>query len=379
MKFIDFLNEYNGKDDDDSDLSDSELALKKYVLDPSISNKSKVVRNFDDLLYDYGNDKDLIVYRGLNFKDKEEYEDFINHVGKTKKFKVQDKWISSWTRKKSTAEQFAVSRPSYMEAMSIENMALINKAKEENQHVVGYRGLIVKTTIKKGQAIDVNKSPFSAEDELLLVPGKYDIEIEEFLTNSDTIKKEGLSQALAKYSDSNTIDDRKVSIIMKIINDHADELANKDKSILGKYFLKNTEMLVDLHENPVSGARHISVSCSDYKFVEKYKHIFLERDYDRYFNAFYKGVRKGIKQIAKHVKEDIDTKIIWNGINVKELVDLADAEEEFYDLKQIYGNKYRELNSSQNINRINKLPPAEKKKELEALNKMISDILASIG
>ena len=35
MKFIDFLNEYN--EDDDSDLSDAENALKKYVLDPSMS------------------------------------------------------------------------------------------------------------------------------------------------------------------------------------------------------------------------------------------------------------------------------------------------------------------------------------------------------
>lgn len=378
MKFKDFLNE-SRDDDEDDDLSTAEKALKKYVLDPSMSNKSKVVRNFDDLLYDYGNDKDLVVYRGLNFKNKEEYEEFINHVGKTKKFKVQDKWISSWTRKKSTAEQFAITRPSYMEAMSIENMALINKAKDKNEHVVGYRGLVVKTTIKKGQAIDVNKTPFSAEDELLLVPGKYDIEIEEFLTNSDIIKQEGLSKVLAKYSDSNTIDDRKISIIMKIINDHSDELTNKDKSILGKYFLKDTDMFVDLHINPVSGYRHISVSCPNYKFIEKYKNIFIERDYDRYFNAFYKGVKKGIKQISKYVKEDINTKIIWNSINVKELIDIADAEDEYDDLKQIYGNKYRELNSSQNLNRINKLPPAEKKKELELFNKMITDILASIG
>ena len=143
MKFKDFLREslYNDDDHDNNDdydhnrLSDADKALYNYTLNPM--HIYEVHGEFDELLSLYANKKSMTVYRGLNFETKEKYDKFISNI---QDGNINIKNISSWTPHKKTAEQFAVTRPSYMEFMDSENMKLISAARKNHERVVGYRG-----------------------------------------------------------------------------------------------------------------------------------------------------------------------------------------------------------------------------------------------
>ena len=78
-----------------------------------------------------------------------------------------------------------MTRPSYMEFMDSENMKLISAARKNHERVVGYRGVILETSIKAGVGIDVNRSKFAKESEVILPSGSYKISVTEILKNSD--------------------------------------------------------------------------------------------------------------------------------------------------------------------------------------------------
>ena len=69
--------------------------------------------------------------------------------------------------------------------MDSENMKLIATARKNHERVVGYRGVILETTIKAGIAIDVTRSKFAKESEVILPSGSYKISVTEVLKNSD--------------------------------------------------------------------------------------------------------------------------------------------------------------------------------------------------
>lgn len=120
--------------------------------------------------------KPRVIYRGMNFRSKEKWDEFMAEVSDgTYDFGG----VSSWGSKSDAVEQFAVTRPSYY--LDHETMKAHGEAQKEREYISGYRGVILKMTVQPGQGIDVNASRLGHEDEIILLPGAYEIEVERVL------------------------------------------------------------------------------------------------------------------------------------------------------------------------------------------------------
>jgi len=148
-------------------------SLKKYVYDAGVGFLSK--SDVNELLYDYPTTKRHFAYRGLFFNSRNKFDLFIEKI-KNNRIELQN--YSSWTRSKSTAFQFSLTRPT-------NNIALLGRSffrgederREKNEYTQGY-GVILATAIPAGKAIDVNAVPdVGQEDELILPSGKYVVKI----------------------------------------------------------------------------------------------------------------------------------------------------------------------------------------------------------
>ena len=373
MKFKQFLSESSR--DIDSSMDSEDKALKRYVLEPSVSNRSEVESHFHELLSKYKNKEQLTLYRGMNFDTEEDYNDFLHQIKTNKGFNIKDGDISSWSRKRTIAKQFAVTRPSYMESMSTANMFAIKKSEDENEHVVGYRGIILTTTIKPGIGIDVNKSDFSSEDEIILPKGTYKVETEEVLKNSDLIKAKGLTAVLEKYTDSKNNSDRKSSIIMKAIKDNADSLTDKDKKLLASHLLKDVTTYVDVPEDI---RNEILVSFPNYGFVDSYRSIFLKDDLDNYEKKLKISVTNGLKKIKNYLDKNGYAVINWPKRDVKELAKRTGNEQLLRDILSYTGKKWKEATSDEEITKINNIDNRDEfDKQLDDYTKKLLDILKS--
>tara|TARA_Y100001960_G_C14784285_1_gene890605 strand:+ start:27286 stop:28509 length:1224 start_codon:yes stop_codon:yes gene_type:complete len=160
-------------EDDYEFLSDSDRQLKEHVKNEiGIYEKG----TYDTLLAKYPNEEDLIIYRGINFKSRLEYYRFMKNLEKNNGW-IQDNSASSYTRSKATATGFAETTKTYYPTQEI--IQAEAKRSKEGDTLSGYCGVVLKTKIKKGEAVDVNLSEFGIEDEILMEPQrKVDVEVE---------------------------------------------------------------------------------------------------------------------------------------------------------------------------------------------------------
>jgi hypothetical protein len=143
--------------------------LKKYVDNPI--NRWLSAERFDNILsyFPYQGGK---LYRGMNFLTQESYEKFLADL---QDGVVKTSSITSWTRSVDTASQFAITRPTYY--LNAELAAAETAREKAGEHMIGYRGVILSTTVPAGVGIDVNQSGVGAEDEIILPAGDYKIQI----------------------------------------------------------------------------------------------------------------------------------------------------------------------------------------------------------
>lgn len=113
------------------------------------------------------------IYRGMNFREQDKYEAFMASI---KDGVLKTGGITSWGSKADATEQFAITQPSYF--LDRDTMRAHDEASKAREFVTGYRGIILRMTAQPGQAIDVNKSRLGHEDEIILLPGTYKVEIE---------------------------------------------------------------------------------------------------------------------------------------------------------------------------------------------------------
>ncbi len=156
--------------------------IDRYSGDPSISWLKKYLHQgldkwpsdaiINELLVKFGNDERITIYRGMNFRSKDEWNKFMNDFD-GKRYKVNG--ISSWSPDKLTAQQFAHVRPTYFPDK--ETFEQERTAREDNEKLRGYRGVIIKSIVEPHSVIDIRKSGVGYENEVLLPTGTYDCEI----------------------------------------------------------------------------------------------------------------------------------------------------------------------------------------------------------
>jgi hypothetical protein len=143
-------------------------AIDKYTYDPM--HMFEIVRVWKEAINIYPLDSDTKVYRGINFSSKEEYEKFIESI---KNNTLTTNYKTSWSPNKDVAEQFAITKPSYMEFMSRENWKQISEA--EHEYITGFRGVVLTTVAKSNKCIDLRKCKYGKEPEIILPEGNYKV------------------------------------------------------------------------------------------------------------------------------------------------------------------------------------------------------------
>lgn len=152
-------------------LDDADKWLARYTYDNLDKWPSR--ETISELLRRYPNQEAMTLYRGMNFRTEDEFIAFKDDL---KDGSVPFNGISSWTTTRESAWQFAVVRPTYYPDR--ETFQQEKLAREQGEELRGFMGIILKTRIGVGQGIDVNKSDLGHEDEIILPPGSFAVEIE---------------------------------------------------------------------------------------------------------------------------------------------------------------------------------------------------------
>jgi hypothetical protein len=249
-------------DDDYSNLEAHDRWLKSYTYDGM--DKYPSDRVVADLLDYYPNDKESTIYRGLNFESKEEFDKFMNSI---KSGEMETGSITSWSPSKSTAWQFAVTRPTYF--LNFELMSADSERRKQREYMLGYRGVILKTTVKPGDAVDVTKSDYSKENEMILPPGTYEVEVEEIKPFKDLVKEQDPSEVVLGLTPEDIGKDTFNAQFFKYIIFHQFDISDKAKDHLYNLVKPRGEVIAQAEmKDPLWGdgkpRLHIAVGNKDF-------------------------------------------------------------------------------------------------------------------
>lgn len=114
-------------------------------------------------------------YRGMNFYSQQAWDKFISKFDGQSEQVLEMNGVSSWTNSAGSAEQFAVTQPTYF--LNREVMVAADVQRKTKERLSGYRGVILSTHVNQGAGIDVNATGVGHESEVVLPPGKYMIRI----------------------------------------------------------------------------------------------------------------------------------------------------------------------------------------------------------
>lgn len=121
--------------------------LYGYYLDGSAEAKQALTNVIDDLLYYFGNESSIRLYRGLSFRAAKQRIAFITSLGD--QLMLNEQYVSSWSTSSNIAQYFA-KRKKY--------------------------GIVISFIIPKRVAADLRVLKFNNELEYILPPGSYKLD-----------------------------------------------------------------------------------------------------------------------------------------------------------------------------------------------------------
>lgn len=121
--------------------------LYGYYLDGSAEAKQALTNVIDDLLYYFGNESSIRLYRGLSFRTAKQRIAFITSLGD--QLMLNEQYVSSWSTSSNIAQCFA-KRKKY--------------------------GIVISFTVPKRVAADLRVLKFNNELEYILPPGSYKLD-----------------------------------------------------------------------------------------------------------------------------------------------------------------------------------------------------------
>lgn len=121
--------------------------LYGYYLDGSAEAKQALTNVIDDLLYYFGNESSIRLYRGLSFRAAKQRIAFIMSLGD--QLMLNEQYVSSWSTSSNIAQYFA-KRKKY--------------------------GIVISFIVPKRVAADLRVLKFNNELEYILPPGSYKLD-----------------------------------------------------------------------------------------------------------------------------------------------------------------------------------------------------------
>lgn len=213
----------------------------------------------------YPCEEDTEVFRGLCFRDKSSFESFKKRLDNEEYFPMHPE---SFTRIKATAEDFARQRKTFF-GWADENIIIENEYRKAAEECIsGYAGIVIKCVIPKGKGLDVNKSEYAVEDEIVFMtdkPMKFEYEIVE--SYEELLKRNPVD--INEYIQNNDLDD---GLVKYLISNHKEDI-NKDTQhkildkIIQPYSMKGKSsdmFLVDEEKDLVIGyERKVDLHSAD--------------------------------------------------------------------------------------------------------------------
>lgn len=293
------------------------------------------------------------IYRGLHFDNQEQHDDFLEKI---KDGRLESNYFSSWTPHEGTAEDFAHSKKTYFPTMSI--MMAHDRMNKEGEHMSGYGGVVISTTVGPNIGVDVSKTDFAKESEVILPAGTYSVKIvkmlEPYKRKYNSIEK--IREYLKELKKAKGRDKEHDKMMTFLVNSWLSKMSEEDADIMMRYelekFLKMPkdelkEKYSSFEINPSWKETHrlrFSVYVPvDHRIFDKCSDN-LKKSILKQINYIAQGAEEKIKQVANH--PDIDKVDEFDVDGMAALTHfLPSAKNITQPLRQILGKRYHQLNS----------------------------------
>lgn len=357
----------------DPELDQTDKNLYNYI-----HNETGWPGNMEELHRRYPLDKETFAFRGLNFSTKEDYEDFVEKI-KSGPIEVGK---SSWSPDKKTAETFAKFKQTYHVSAAV--MDAHSEYEREREAIHGYKGVLLGMKITpEMKAVDVDKFAHSAESEILLPGGTYELKIiKEFSKFKDTIDLDKINQEFMNLNPG----DRKYDYILA---HHVDDLSPKARV---KYLWDRLAGVMRMKK--VYDSRDDAINSFAWKaltYFEKEKNVglfpvdVLERALAGYFPKKYndlilKLANKSADLFLKDYARDPKTVLHKHDLGrVKKLMTLVGRDDEFTQAQRAkFKSPYDDLQGNR-VKEINKIrDPNERRKAMDSYIEDIKDLFGRI-
>lgn len=346
MKIVDLF-EMRTDNEDYRDLDRHDRWLAKYTYENL--DKWPASETIDTLLTRYPSNKQKI-YRGLNFRTKDKFDDFMESLDGDV---LTTSSISSWAHDHDSAYQFSIVRPTYFPDEETFKQEKI--AREKGEVIRGYCGVILTTTVEQGQGIDVSKSRLGHEPEIILPAGKYKVDVHIERTFSEQFARGDLTtdkfaEMISKTDD--LIGDSKTANIWKhILINQQDNLSEENKEKIFSIMKEKSDATIVRYDSynegiPTSGVKSEMYDGEVYfNYFQIFFNYAIDGLYPKSRNSDVKRVACEILNKFYQAMDKYPNAYIENG-QVQPLVQLCGKEQEYkLFLRDRIGKRYQELNS----------------------------------
>lgn len=285
---------------------------------------------------EYPLDSDTPVYRGINFKTKELYDQFISEV---QSGSLDLDRITSWTKDPSIAEDFAIT--TMVDSPNFNVMLMYDEMQKNRERVAGYRGVIVQTVATiNNTLVDVTKSNYDREQEVILMPGTISVSIyQEIKTYKDQFEEQDINEYILSINTSGELDE---GAIKYILHHHPRDLSNEAKDKIYELFLPQWLFGVEFKEEEANEFFGID---KDYYIAHFYINPFLNNIYPYLTDSGKQNIQDKINLEADDVlfelKENEDKITMFKGSKLSEIEKYVDSST-MSEIQRIYGKILRD-------------------------------------
>lgn len=341
-----------------------------------------------------------VLYRGLLFSEVKDFDKFMANI-EDGEIKMDNS--SSWTPSVSTALSFARSEKTYFPSREI--MAAYSATQKAGDHMSGEGGgVVLSTSVEKGTGIDVDKTSYGKESEVLLPAGTYQIKVHKILrpfrvTHNTATKANEMANEVVHFIETGEGDEAEIKKYVHYLeNSWLDELTptqvdamiqvnHKFDLVKAKARLSNTKVLDYLYDSSAVKSFN-GAEIRGGLFVPVSKKLFdaaspkMQNSIVNFLKLQIDRAGEQAKSIADDLQKRLDSgefkihSINVDGFSKAEALDskLAPSiDKALKPLKQFFSNAYHHLNSRE----YNKTINAENIKDHAKLMSNIVKVMSS--
>lgn len=376
---------------DDYSYDPIDEAISSYVSSEVLS--SSLSRYLKQAIEKYPNKRPMTLYRGLNFLNKEHYNNFLSSISSGK---ITLESFSSWSTDKRIAEGFAKSRKFNLDLGFVSKDNPYWKAyqisEKKKDPLVGYRGIVLITHIPAYTGLDMTEAGYESESEVVLPKGTYRIQYYDVLSYSDKYKNQNPNDILIKLIKIGN--NEQIKAVFEFLSANGCTPSDLSDYVKHYLFIKT----VDLSKvKPFTSIETRTYSKAFYGAAEKKRVIYgeafsdlpnaaslLERytstDYSKFKILFKSSLKKLLNQIEDLSNKYPDYPIVINKTTLRLAEDFGISKDAYNMMNSYYRPRYDEIqDKGRQVNQIKNYREKQQfiEKYMDELSIFIESILSN--